>query len=186
MQEFVAVLTYPGCISLEVALAAELLSQRFRIVNATPDGRDVDGNSGLPLKAQASYASLNLENCRAILVPGGDPGCLVGNRDVISVLQEADRRRLYIAAICAGPSVLGMAGILKGRRIAHGYGPEQLEFLKEIFTEVQLSDEVFVEDGHILTAKPQAHIQFGVELAARLGIGDPATTTKRIDYYRGT
>jgi hypothetical protein len=40
MNEFILVLLYPGCIAFEVALAAELLSRKFRILTVTPDGED--------------------------------------------------------------------------------------------------------------------------------------------------
>lgn len=181
----VFVVLYPGCISFEVALAAELLSKKYLIFNATPDGHDLIVASGLPLKAQLSYATVTLSNCRGILVPGGNPDSIAENKEVDRILVEADKAKIPIAAICAGPSLLGKAGILKGRQVAHGYGPEQLPFLKEIFAGARLSDELLVVDDHIITAKPEAHIDFALEIACRLGAVSAAQSRRLRDFYRG-
>lgn len=186
-KESVIVLLYPGCISFEVALAAELLSEKYEILNATPDGRGLpDSTTGLPLKTHLSYSEVNLENCKAILVPGGNPEILIHNKEVDQILRQARDRNLLIAGICAGPSVLAKAGILKGKRIAHGYGPEQLNFLKDIFDEVILTNEQFVVDGNIITAKPEAHIDFAVEIGCRLDVVDASKSGRLKEYYRGT
>ncbi len=185
-KEKVVVTLYPGCISFEVALTAELLSEKYQILNATPDGRDLTDSTGLPLKAQLSYADVKLEDCRAVLVPGGNPDSLIQNKEIDRILTEANQAGLLIGGICAGPSVLGKAGILKGRKIAHGYGKKQLDYLKDIFRGVTLTDELFVIDGNIVTAKPEAHIDFAVEIGCRLDVVDADKSGRLKEYYRGT
>ncbi len=185
-KETVIVTLYPGCISFEVALAADLLSAKYQILNATPDGRDLTDSTGLALKAQLSYAEVNLENCRAVLVPGGNPDSLIQNKEIDRILVEANGAGLLIGGICAGPSVLGKAGILIGRKIAHGYGKEQLDDLKDIFQGVILTDEMFVVDGNVITAKPDAHIDFAVEIGCRLDVVNASKSNRLKEYYRGT
>ena len=182
----VIVTLYPGCISFEVALAAELLSKKYQIFNATPDGQDLTDSTGLSLKARLSYAEVKIEDCRAILVPGGNPDGLIQNKEIDRILIEANQAGLLIGGICAGPSVLGKAGILRGRKIAHGYGPKQLEYLKDIFRDVTLTNELVVVDGNIITAKPEAHIDFAVEIGCRLDVVDASKSGRLKEYYRGT
>jgi putative intracellular protease/amidase len=183
--ETIIVTLYPGCISFEVALAAELLSKKFKILNATPDGKDLTNCSGLALKAHLSYAEVNLENCRAILVPGGNPDSIIHNTEIDRILRLANTAGLLIGAICAGPSVLAKAGILKGRKIAHGYGSKQLNFLKDVFSGVILTNDQIVVEGNIITAKPEAHIDFAVEIGCRLGALDADRSAQLKEYYRG-
>ena len=185
-KENVVVLLYPGCISYEVSLAAELLSRNFQVINASPDGHDLQDASGLPLKVNLKYADVNLEDCKAILVPGGNPESIITNKDIDNILFEADKRSLVIAAICAGPVILSKAGILKGKKIAHGYEPDQIEFLKEIFQGVTLTNEMVVAEGNILTAKAEAHIDFAVEVACRLNVLDASKSGRIKEYYKGT
>lgn len=181
----VVVVLYPGCIFFEIALAVELLAKKFEIIFATPDGADHRASNGAVLMAATSYAMIDLTNCKAILIPGGDPGSIKENQPIEKVIREASLKDICLAAICAGPSVLAKAGVLKGKRIAHGYGPKQLEFLKSYFVDVEITEEKFVADGKVLTAKPDAHIDFAVELACRLDCVDPSTANRTKDYYRG-
>ena len=176
---------YPGCIFFEIALALELLSSRFEITFVTPDGQDHYSSNGSCLRAHASYERASLENCRAILIPGGNPDSIAENRSIDAFVQAAHQRRLWLAAICAGTSILAKAGDLGGRKIAHGYGPEQLDFLRPYFEGATLTNEPLIVDGHIMTAKPDAHIDFAVELTARLGVVDLARAARLKDYYRG-
>lgn len=181
----VVVILYPGCIFFEIALATEILKDKFRIVYVTPDGSDHLASNGSVLKAQASYAGVDLKNARALLIPGGDPGSVVEDKNLDRLVQQAQMQNLWLAAICAGPLVLAKAGVLRGKKIAHGYGPKELDFLKSYFTDVNLSDAAFECDESILTAKPEAHIEFAVELACRLGVIDAGRSGKVKDYYRG-
>ena len=184
--EFIIIVLYPGCISFEVALASELLAAKYKLITVSPDGQDVSMNSGLPIKVNKSFEEINLKNCKAILMPGGDPASLIENSEIDRILIEANEKNILIAGICAGPSVLAKAGILKGKRIAHGYQKEQLDFLKEIFKDVILTDDLFVADKNIITAKPEAHIDFAVEIACRLDAIDSSRSGRLKEYYRGT
>lgn len=185
-KEIVIIVLYPGCISFEVSLASELLSVKYELVTVSPDGKDVAMNSGLPIKVIKSFKEVDLVNCKAILVPGGDPGSIIENLEIDHILTEANKLNILIAGICAGPSILAKAGILKGKRIAHGYQKEQLEFLKDIFKDVILTDDLFVSEKNIITAKPEAHIEFAVEIACRLDAVDASKSGRLKEYYRGT
>jgi ADP-ribose pyrophosphatase YjhB (NUDIX family) len=140
----------------------------------------------LPIKVNKSFQEIDLLCCKAILMPGGDPRSLIGNLEIDRILVEANKKEILIAGICAGPSVLAKAGILKGKRIAHGYQKEQLDFLKEIFKDVILTNDLFVADKNIITAKPEAHIDFAVEIACRLDAIDASKSGRLKEYYRGT
>ena len=72
-----------------------------------------------------------------------------------------------------------------GKKIAHGYGPKELDYLQSHFSGVHLTHSGFISDQNILTAKPDAHIDFAVELAVRLGTVEIATANHTKDYYRG-
>ncbi|WP_413289224.1 DJ-1/PfpI family protein [Bdellovibrio sp. HCB337] len=177
---------YPGCIFFELALATELLAEKYQIIFVTPDGADHQASNGSVIRAHASYKEVDLANCKAVLVPGGDPGSIQDNTDIDQLIRTAHSKGLWLAAICAGPFVFAKAQVLKGKRIAHGYNQEHLEFLKSYFEDVELTNEQFVCDGHVITAKPDAHIDFAVELACRLQAADATLANRTKDYYRGT
>lgn len=181
----ITIILYPGCIFFELALAAELLATKYEIIYSTPEGEDHVASNGARIIAQTAYDKINLENCKGLLIPGGDPRSIKDNVVIDGIIQSAHAKGLWLAAICAGPSVLAKAGVLSGFRIAHGYGKEQLEFLKSYFVGVELTDEQFVSDRNIITAKPEAHIDFAVEIACRLGAVDASGANRTKEYYRG-
>lgn len=176
---------YPGCVTYETALALELLASHFRIITTTPDGKPHRASNGTVLVADCSFAEVDLRDCAAILVPGGNPESIANNTDIDVVLRGGAEKGLLVAAICAGPFLLAKAGVLRGRRIAHGYQREQLEFLREIFAGVELTDESLVWAGSILTAKASVHIDFGVEVASYLGVVPSERKEYLKRYYKG-
>lgn len=185
MKKQIILLLYPGCIFNEVALALELLAQKFEVLAATPDGTDHKASNGLTISVKSAYSELSLDHCAGILIPGGDPGSVKDNDDLAEVLATAHGKGILLAAICAGPFVLAKAGILKGKKIAHGYDQERLRFLVTFFAGVTLTDLPIVKDGNILTAKPEAFIDFAVELAAQLGAVEPSNSEILKKYYKG-
>jgi hypothetical protein len=63
--------------------------------------------------------------------------------------------------------LLARAGLLKGRRFTHGYGPASpLPYWKDGTYE----DQPVVVDGRIVTAKPQAYIEFAIEVLYAAGL----------------
>ena len=147
---------------------------------------DHEAGNGSTLKVQTSYQKIDLSICRAVIIPGGDPSSIKDNREIDQIARAANDKGIWLAAICAGPFVLAKAKVLTAKRIAHGYSPNQLEFLKQKFEGVVLTEEKFVCDGNIITAKPEAHIDFAVEIACRLDAVDASNANRIKEYYRGT
>ena len=161
---------YPGCIEFEVLLAAHLVGPEFPVRVATPDGKVYESASGMRFEADFSYKEVKPADVAVLLVPGGDPGSLLGNEDSKRLVRQCHAHHATIGAICAGPFVLAQAGILRGRRVAHGYRKEQLEFLAEFFAGVLLSDQRLEIDGNLVTAKPDSYAAFALEVARKSGV----------------
>ncbi|MBY0413812.1 MAG: DJ-1/PfpI family protein, partial [Bdellovibrionales bacterium] len=184
MKDVIALL-YPGCIFFELALASELLSKKYNIRYVTPDGSDHLANNGMVLKAYGAFKDVNMDNVAAILVPGGNFDSVKDDLDSDRLLQIAFDKKIWLAAICGGPFLLGKAGVLKDKKIAHGFNANQLLFLSPYFEGTTFTDDKWVSDQNILTARPEAHIEFAVELAARLMAINPVDVTRTKEYYRG-
>lgn len=180
------VILYPGCIEFEVMLAAELLNEHYSVLVATPDGLAHKGSNGMEIAADVAFANVELDSIRVVLVPGGDPGNVFENSELRRILREANRRQLTLGAICAGPILLAGAGVLRGRKMAHGYSPEQLEFLKQHLDQVNVSDHAFEVSGNIVTAKPNAYVDFAIEIALLAGVFQSQERAEMLrSYYKG-
>jgi putative intracellular protease/amidase len=162
------VIFYPDCIEFEAILAAQVLhEENITLDVATPDGADYLGPSGIALRATHSYAEVHADEYRVVIIPGGDTKAVLDNQILLRMLRAAHAARATFGAICAGPLLLARAGLLKGRRFTHGYGAASTLPDWKGGTYV---DQPVVVDGNIVTAKPQAYIDFAVEVLYAAGL----------------
>lgn len=105
-----------------------------------------------------------------LVIPGGRaPEYIRLNKRVIEIVQEFDRAKKPIAAICHGPLVLVTAGVLKGRTSAAypACGPDVL-CAGGKYADIPL-DKAYV-DGNLVTAPAwPAHPDWIAKFAAVLG-----------------
>lgn len=134
------------------------------------------GAHGIPVVADIDEGRVQLAEMTALILPGGMPGTtnLRYSRTVQQAIQTAMERQLPIAAICAAPSVLGEAGVLKGKKATCFPGFE------EALTEAEVVDTPVVRDGKIVTAKGAgAAIEFALELVAQHASPELAATLRK-------
>ena len=132
----------------------------LNVVTVGVKGSSVKGAHNITIKTDIIIDDVNEEDMELLMLPGG-PGHeeLYNDEKVHKLIDYANKKDLYIAAICASPSILGKKGMLKGKRATCFPGFEQyLEGAKV------LSDKVIV-DGKIITAKGAgAAAEFGFEI----------------------
>lgn len=184
----IIVLMYPGCIELEVMLAAKLCNQVHQVRVATISGDGHRGSNGFSYNADYSVSEVDLNNCAGLLIPGGDPYDLIEGDHASKINQlliGAAEMKIPIGAICAAPAVLGKHGLLKTKRFTHGYGDAHKEFLAPIWEGGIFTDSDLEVDGTLITAKPEAHIEFATRFALEVGaIKDQESLERLTRYYK--
>lgn len=121
----------------------------------------VSGAHGIILKADVAIDSIAADDSRMIILPGGMPGTtnLKNSQAVADLLSQAFQSGVYLAAICAAPSVLGALGLLKGRRATCYPGFEQE------LDGATITDAPVVVDQKVVTSKgPGTAAQFAFTL----------------------
>lgn len=176
---------YPGCISYEVMLALELLHGAFPVRVATPDGKPHVATNGLRVRADRRLTRVDPRQARVVVVPGGDPGDVLDDEALAGVLRGAHDAGALLGAICAGPLLLAKAGLLAGRRFTHGYGDHHKDVLDPYWEGAHLVDAPVVVDGPVVTARPEAHVDFAVELAVRSGAVEAGRGERLRAFYKG-
>jgi len=167
------VIFYTNCIEFEAILAAQVIhGEELAIDVATPDGQDYQGPSGIALRATHSYADADGAEYQVVIIPGGDTNVVLENESLTKLLDTASDAGATLGAICAGPRLLAKAGLLKGRQFTHGFGANSSLPEWEGGTYV---DQLVVVDGNIVTAKPQAYIDFAIELLYAAGLHASST-----------
>ncbi len=95
------------------------------VTTAALSGLDVKGSHGIIMKADTSLSECDPSMFDAIALPGG-PGTknLRDSDRLIEFIKAINAKNGVCAAVCAAPTVLAKAGILKGKRVTCFPGEE--------------------------------------------------------------
>jgi len=128
------------------------------------DSREVVGRSGIKVVAECLLADVAADGEFDLVVLPGGPGCAGLRKDsrVLEIVRKQAAEGRLLAAICAAPTVLKDAGVIKGRRITGHFSI--LEELPNI-----LEKEDVVIDGNIVTSRGAGtSVPFSLALVEKL------------------
>lgn len=133
-----------------------------KVVTVGIGGKVISGSHNIPVTADITEEEVVFDqSIEMIVLPGGMPGTLnLGQSETVQkALQFCAEQDKWIAAICAAPSVLGRAGLLKGKKATVYPG-----FEREMGG-AKLSHDTVCTDGKIVTAKGAGvALDFGLKL----------------------
>ena len=130
------------------------------------NGKTVYGGHGIGIEADIEIGQMDLTNLEMIILPGGLGGVASAraSREAMEALDFAWKNGKYVAAICAGPTVLADLGITDGKDTTCYPGCEG-----QMGSANVLPDAPWVRDGHLITGTSAGcAIPFGLALVAAL------------------
>ena len=155
-----------GCEELEAVTVIDILRRGgITVVSAGLDATPVRGSRGTMLVPDTTLDEALKQSFDMVALPGGQPGTnnLKADARIIALAQRMAQQDKYVAAVCAAPSVLAMAGLLDGKRATSFPGS-----LDE-FPKVNRENAVVVEDGKFITSRgPGTAMDFALTLVERL------------------
>ena len=91
------------------------------------DKKEVTGSHKITVLADKLFSEVDFQELDGIVLPGGMPGTInLGEHfGVNEVIKTYAAEGKLVAAICAAPSVLGLAGLLEGKRATSYPGFEE-------------------------------------------------------------
>ena len=178
----VYILLAQGFEEAEALVPADLL-RRAGVETAlvSLDGGPVTGGRGITVQADMALSRAELSRAEMVVLPGGSVGVrnLGAEPAVAGFVRQAADRQLWVAAICAAPTLLGKWGLLEGRRAVCYPGME--EGLTGARAEM---DKGAVVDGKIITGRAAGSaFDFGLALVEALAGREKAEEVRRGVWY---
>ncbi len=140
-----------GFEEIEALTAVDLLRRAGITVHTVGvTGKQVLGGHGIPVTADVDGDGFMLPgDADMVVLPGGGRGTenLMASDLVAEVLAEAQRRNIFITAICAAPTVLNKAGLLNGKTVT-AFPSEQPKL-----TASTVTGSAVEQDGNIITGR---------------------------------
>ena len=180
----VYILLAPGFEESEALVPADLLRQaQVDTALVSLSGKTVTGGHNITVCTDLELSQVDLDQAEMIILPGGKGGVdgLWNDERVSALIQEAARRNIWLAALCAGPILLSRWGLLDGRK-AVSYPTRQ-----DQLGQAQVQPEArAVLDGKFVTGHAcGSSFDFGMKLVEALrGREAAAVINERIFYHR--
>ena len=118
-----------------------------------------------------------------IFLPGGQPGSThLGNDErVLELVREYVRNNKWVSAICAAPTVLSKAGVIKGKHLT-SYPSSNVNGM---FDEAIYHEDLVVVDGKLVTSRSMGTaLHLGIKLVQLLDL-DSNKLSKSILFQEG-
>jgi cyclohexyl-isocyanide hydratase len=158
---------FPELTQLDLTGPLQVLARlpNARVIVAARSQNPVPSDCGLSLLPTHSFA--NSPPFDLICIPGGVKGVIgaIGNRETVDFVRHQAAGAKYVTAVCTGAFVLGVAGLLEGRRATTHWAYTELLPL----VGAQYQKGRVVRDGNLITAGGvTAGIDFGLSVVAEI------------------
>lgn len=178
----VAILLGKGFEEAEAIVPADLLRRagvEVRLVAL--EGRAVEGSHGITVQADLTLSEVNPDELEMLMLPGGLGGvaAIQNSLGALALIDQAYARGVYLAAICAAPTILARVGILDRRSAVCYPGMED-----EMGSAVVDKGASVVVDGHIITGRAAGSaFDFGLRLVSVLKGPNAAEDVRNAVHY---
>lgn len=149
------------------------------VVTVGVKDKTVTGSHGITIITDIGIEEVDPEKMELLMLPGGvGHEILDASNEVHGLINYAVANGLYIAAICAAPSILGKKMLLEGKKATCFPGYEKYLYGADV-----VPDKAVV-DGKFITAKGAgAAADFGFEMLTVLKNRETADKVKEIMQY---
>lgn len=167
------VLIYDSFAEFEISILLTCLnSPQYKVETFSVKKIDntVISTGGMKYTPHFIVDEINPEEYEILIIPGGIPAPLMNDERLLSLLQAFFNQNKLLAAICAGPALLGAAGILDNVQFATSLDPSQDSEYLNVMNWENKQKELLVVDQGVITATGSNYLNFAEEILIQLGI----------------
>ena len=168
----------PGFEEIEATTIIDVLRRAgAEVVIAGTQAGIIKGAHGLQVTPDRELSGIRQDSFDMIVLPGGGDGVENLRKDprVVPLLKEFMTQGKPVAAICAAPSILSEAGLLRGRKATSYPSYKEAVAAGSIY-----SEERVVTDGKLVTSRgPGTAMEFALKLVEILAGSEKVSELKR-------
>ena len=180
----VCILLAEGFEESEAIVPADLLRRAgIEVALTSLAGTEVTSSHGITVKADRNLSEIRTEDLEMLVLPGGLDGVENIRMDLFAtaLIQKVYDKKIYLASICAAPTILGGMDLLDGRAAVCYPGMESGLGAAE----ARIGTPV-VEDGFLITGEAAGSaFAFGLKLVELLKGPAAAEQVRRSIHYHG-
>jgi len=159
----VAILLFDEVQIIDFAAPYEIFGQaKFEVFTVSADGKAVTTVMGLSVNPTYSFA--NMPDADAILVPGGNTGTVMQDKQVLSWLNAQQKKAGHILSVCTGAHILAESGLLNGKAATTFH--RAIDSFANAYPAISVQrQQRFVDNGQIITS---AGLSSGIDASLHL------------------
>ncbi|WP_026477597.1 DJ-1/PfpI family protein [Alkaliphilus transvaalensis] len=174
----IAIYLYDGYYETELCIPAMLFSKENMFTIAS-DQEVVTCMDGRRLLVDRQVKEVKAEEIDLLIIPGGKP---IPKDDIFQLIRNCEEQGKIIGGICGGVDYLAYAGVLENRRYTSYYAlGESYDFLPKRGT---MTGATYESDRGIVSAKPEAYLEFALELYKLAGKLIEEDVAKYLDWFK--
>lgn len=129
------------------------------VIASVENEKLVSGRNKISIQAETTLNEIKNTDFDGLFLPGG-PGAKILRKDtsVLKLVKDYFEKNRLIAAICAAPTVLFEAGILKGKQYTAHFST------KDELTEIQFDKAVVIDKNIITSQGPGTALPFALSI----------------------
>lgn len=166
-----------GFEEIEALAPVDLLRRAgVKVLTVGINGKTVVGGHGIGVEADITIDEMDLTNLEMIVLPGGLGGVasIRGSEQTLDAVRFAWENDCFVAAICAGPTVLADLGITHGKQTT--CYPGQVGNMGDAV----VLEKAVVRDGKLITgASAGCAVEFGLALVEAMTNPETAGTIRK-------
>lgn len=143
--------------------------------------KEVKSSHNVIIMADELFGDSDYQDADMLILPGGMPGTvnLMNFNPLAQLLKQFNEQNKMLAAICAAPGVLGVNGVLKGKKAVCYPGHEE-KLQDAVFT-----NEGVVKDKNVITGRGMGSaIDFSLEIIRYFGGEEKAEAIAKAIQYQ--
>ncbi len=153
----------PGFEEIEAITVIDVLRRAgVEVTVAGTETGPIEGSHGIRVSADRLLAEIREEGFDMIILPGGGKGVENLQKDsrLLPLLGEFIAKDKYVGAICAAPSLLAAAGLIRGKQVTSHPSVKE-----KVAAAALYSEERVVIDGKLVTSRgPGTAMEFALAL----------------------